>query len=253
MLALILATSLTLAAAPPQETDEAKIEATLEDLRVALKSKQPEVRAQGITTAARVVDVKVVVAVSKGLKDRDRTVITATIEALRFTAHPKALQALNDTLKRNKNLAKDVELSVQLIRAVGQHGDVSSVPILQDKLFSAPDYTVVRARIAALGNIRDRQAVEALLALMKSASRRNVQPYMESLRVSLMVLTGTDQGKSQDLWIKWWNENKRTFEVLPQEPALPEAMQRRWNQFWGRERTYDRKKKRGERGQDPEK
>ncbi len=59
---------------------------------------------------------------------------------------------------------------------------------------------------------------------MRVAGRENVQNNMGHFRTALMVLTGVDKGTSQDLWIEWWNGIR-----------------------------YDRGKKRGDRGQDPEK
>ena len=40
--------------------------------------------------------------------------------------------------------------------------------------------------------------------------------------------------------------------VAEKTPKLPEQMQRRWDRFWGNEQRYERTKKRGERGNDPE-
>ena len=235
----------------PTPANAETVEKTITALKDASKKPVDE-RVAVIRAAADVVDVKVIKEVASGLRDRDDAIKTATIEALRFMQHPSALDALHNTLKRDKKLRKNAELHAALIRAVGQHGSPESIDLLVDNLFAGDDYGVIRARIAALGNVRDKQAVDALFRLMKSGGRRRVQPFMKSLRLSLMVLTGADQGESQDLWHSWWNNNKKTLEVAQKEPRLPAKDQRDWDRFWGRERTYQRNKKRGERGQDPE-
>jgi hypothetical protein len=71
---------------------------------------------------------------------------------------------------------------------------------------------------------------------------------MENLRVALMVLTGVDQGTSQDAWMAWWNDHKKTLEISPTPPALPRSIQNRWNEYWGLRGPVERRTRRTDRG-----
>ncbi|TDJ66846.1 MAG: hypothetical protein E2O39_15740 [Planctomycetota bacterium] len=256
MLQLLIVSAL-LAPIPVQDEgrpapDTARVEAAVMALRVASKAKDPAELVIAIQGQSDVLDAEVVGWIAKGLNHKDESVQNASLYALRFMDHPAAVKALHKLVKRDRKLHKSPERYENVLRAIGQHGDVASIPILLDKFFNVQDHKVIKARIYSLGNIRSKESVKALFQVMKSGDRKRVQNYMKEIRISLMTLTGVDQGTSQDLWIKWWNNNKRTLEVAPRAPLLPEAVKRRWDSFWGNRRTYDRSKKRRERGSDPE-
>lgn len=256
MLQLLLATSL-LIPIPAQDKglsapDPARVEAAVKALREASKSRDADELAITIQASSGVLDAKVIGLIAKGLNHKAESVQSAALYALRFMDHPASVKALHNLVKRDRKLHKYPERYENVLRAIGQHGDVASIPILLDKFFTVQDNRVIKARIYSLGNIRSPEAVEAIFGVMKSGDRKRVQNYMREIRISLMTLTGVDQGTSQDLWIKWWNDNKRKLAVAPKAPRLPEAVKRRWDSFWGYRRTYDRSKKRGERGNDPE-
>lgn len=249
-----------LAVAPVQDPqapapDPAAVKAAVAELTQAFtKGKTPE-RVEAITKNSKLVDASVIKCIVKGLADEDAKVKGAAIDALRYMPHPDAYAALQDMLKREKTekkLDKDVDLYTKLIKAVGQHGNKASVPLLADNVFGNTEFKVNEARILALGHVRAKESVDALIGLMRTAGREKVQPYMGTFRVSLMVLTGADQGASQDAWMTWWNDHKNEVKVAASAPALPKDMQMRWDYFWGNEITYERNKKRGDRGDDPE-
>lgn len=259
MLSLLLSAALTLAASahvaqaqtaqtPPPTAEE--IKAAVAEINDAfIKGKTPE-RVQAIQKNARIVDAKVIECVGKGLKDGDVLVLDAAIEALRFMKHPDALDALQAAVKREKRLEKLPESLAKLFKAIAQHGNPKSIPLLADGVFSLQEYKVIEARVLGLANIRDKQSVEQLVALMRVAGREKVQPYMGHFRIALMLLTGVDQGVSQDTWMSWWNNHKDDFTVAPTPPPLPKDMQNKWDYFWGNEVERPRGKKRGERGDD---
>ena len=263
MLTLLLAASLTLplpaqddAHAKQQGPSQKAIEATLASLEVAFKkSGTTEARLSAIEGATRVVDAAVIDAVARrGLRSTDVEVRRAAIDAMGWMRHPRALKELHGyAKKKRKQLTKDWESHVALLKAIGRHGDPSSIPVLTEKIFASPHNAVIRARILALGNIRSTESVEELMSLLKVTSRQRVAPQMPTFRTSLMILTGVDQGLSQQLWMRWWNDNKKKLEVAQKPHQLPEEMQRGWDRYWGNPRRYERSKKRGERGQDPEK
>ena len=249
---LLCALSLAGFQEPPPPPDPALVKAAIAELDSAFaKGKSPE-RIAAIGRAATLLDPAVIDRIARGLKDGDPLVQSAAVEALRFLQHADALAALSDCAKRDKKLAKDGERFAALIKAIGQHASPTSIAWLAEGALAGDDFRVIEARLLALGNIRTRAALEALVGLMRAADRERVQPYMPSFRLALMVLTGADQGVSQDAWIAWWNEHKATLAVEPAAPPLPKELQLRWDAYWGRPMLRERGKKRGERGDDPE-
>jgi len=247
-----LATLAALALLLPQDTppSEAEVTAAVERLETAFeKGKSPE-RISAIRESASVLDPGVVDWIDRGLRDRDPEVQAAAIEALRFMDFPAALDALHACYKRDRKLVKHEELGGALLKAIGQHGSPSSIPILSDDPFSTQNHKAIQARILGLGNIRDEQSVEELMGLMKKVGRQKAQPYMGEFRLALMHLTGVDQGKSLDLWIKWWNGAKKDLELPAQPPLLPKQEQMRWDYYWGIERINERDERRRDRGDD---
>ncbi|MFT4537768.1 MAG: HEAT repeat protein [Planctomycetota bacterium] len=238
---------------PQEEAPDAKIvETTLDELAAALKQKEMPAKLNAIERASRVVDSKIIKAISRTLKLKDYELQRAGIEALRRMRHPDALKQLESAVARNKDMRKNPETFAALLRGIGQHANPKSIELLKRDIFAVKDRGAVNARLMALANIRHKDSVEALMGIMKSGARNKVAPYMDDFCLALMVLTGKDQGKSQEQWLSWWNDNKKTLVVSDRQGLLPEAMQRRWDSFWGNPRKYERSKKRGKRGQDPE-
>ncbi|MCZ6599095.1 MAG: hypothetical protein O7B99_15765, partial [Planctomycetota bacterium] len=154
--------------------------------------------------------------------------------------------------KKNKTIIKDVDLFAALLRAIAQHRSPSSIDVLSDNPFKAANYKTIKARVLGLGYIRDERSVEALFGMLNKIGPLQGQGVMQEFRIALMVLTGEDQGESRQLWIRWWNENKKTFEVPEKAPRLPEKVQERWDYYWGIYHKKDRGEKREDRGDDPE-
>ena len=177
----------------------------------------------------------------------------ASIQALGMLDHPAALKQLHSLSKRDrKKLAKDPDLSVAVVKAIARHGSPDSIPYLIKDMFQTKHPQIARARIVGLGGIRSTRSVEELFGLMRGAARNKIQNYMKDFRLALVVLTAVDQGQSQDLWMSWWSDNKKDLKVSAKPPVLPKELQRRWDSYWGYQRKYNRQKRRGERGDDPE-
>ena len=211
----------------PARPDPARVERALTELEQAFKDGEAEDRARAISACRDLPDAEIVKWVEKGLRRKETEVRDAAIETLRFLEHPDALKALESTCRRDKKLRKEPEAFAALLRAIGQHGNPSSIEILlTDDVWAVQDRNVVRARLYALGHIRDERSVHALMGEMKSAGRVRLQPFMNDFQLALMVLTGDDQGQSQDLWMKWWNENKKKLEISPEEPEAAQALRR---------------------------
>lgn len=234
----------------PPAPEAQRVKAAVAELEKAFKDGETAVRVKAIENGAQVVDAQVIACLSKGLRDRESQVQKSAIEALRFMNHPDALKALEQTARQDKKIAKDVDLFTALLRAIGQHAHPSSIAILADDVWAVPDNGVIQARILGLGRIRANAAVEALFDLMKVAGSLKMQPFMDDFRLALMVLTSADQGTSQELWQRWWNENRSKLKVAPQAPELPPMLQRKWNYYWGLYTREERQRKRSERGKD---
>lgn len=254
MLTALVAAVLTFAAQdePPQSVDPKRLEAALAELEQAFDKGTEQDRVAAMQRHGSIPDPDVVGWVERGLRDHEAVVRDAAIDTLRFQEHPSALKALEGAYRRDgKRIRKDdVAVYAALIKAIGQHGDPGSIGLLTDDIWEVRDHAVLQARIFSLGNVRDAKSVDALFGLMKSGGRDRIQPIMGDLRTSLLVLTGADQGESQDLWIAWWNDNKRGLEVSPDLPTLPKQVAQRWAYYWGEGRIDERGTKRRDRGRD---
>ena len=253
MTPLLLAAALFLS--PPTQTSEpdpARVKEVVAELESALKRGDKDAKVRALEAAGRVPAPAVIKAVARGFKDKEHDVKRATILALRFSPHPDALAALHRAFKSDRAIRKDGDLSGSILKAIGQHADPSSIKILTDDLFETRNYAAIKARILSLGRIRTKRAVEALLDLMKVTDQRTIDRYMGDFRLSLMILTGTDRGPSSAMWHRWWQNNKKTFEVAPEHPPISKPQLIRWARYWGTDDVYGRTKRREDRGDDPE-
>lgn len=232
----------------PDDRDEKRLARAVEALDEAFSKGDAADRIAALNGAAGLAHEDVVAAAKRGLRDREPTVVSATIELFRYLEHDDALDALHAAEKRNKKITKDDELHPRLLKAIAQHGRHESLALLADDFFSHRAYAVIQARIRGIGNIRHEDSVVELIGLMNKGSRKNVNPYMGEFRLALMVLTGRDEGKSVEGWMRWWNDNKKTLVVRPEPPKLPREFQERWDNYWGIRRIQERGTKRGDRG-----
>jgi len=239
--------------APAKPTPE-QVQAPLADLAAAYADGQVVTLANALERASLVPDRKVVKAVSRALKDKRPEVRSAAISAFFQLDHPDALAVLHK-LARDRKWMKDPDTAAAILRAVGNHADPSSIKVLTRGHDQTPQHGPMRARVFGLGNIRDKDSVDALIELM-SLGGRNGNPrakrryaYLDGdFRLSLIVLTGVDQGTSPELWARWWRKNKKGFELSEQPAPLPRSLRYRWDRYWGRDTDYSRDEKREDRG-----
>lgn len=255
LLALTLALPLTV----PQDEDpkgpsREEVEATVQKLEAAFGKKEVEEISTALQSVRLVTHPDVIeVFVDEGLAHRNGDIRRASIEALGSLRHAESLAALHKHYKRKKKaLAKEPQQLTVLLKAIALHGDLTSIDLLADDVFSSRSPEVIKARILSLGKIRSAESVKQIFDLMKKVDRRKVQPRMQDIRVALVVLTHVDQGTSQDRWLSWWNENKKAYELPAQTPKLPKDLANSWGRYWGYQRQYDRQKRRDDRGNDPE-
>lgn len=235
---------------PSPSTDEAKIKAAVTELDRAFSDGGTPERILAIERASLYGDPTVIERIAKGLHDKDLAVTKSAIEALRFQKHADALKALHDAARRESRIKKDEELYAWLLRAIGQHGSPGSVDLLADDVWSVLDARVIQARILSLGRIRTKASLDKLVELMRLAGPNKIQPFMEHFRISLMVLTGADQGTSQEGWMRWWNDKGSRVAVADKPSPLPKQLQILWDSYWGEAKPNERPTKRSERGKD---
>lgn len=191
--------------------------------------------------------------VVRGLGDERQEVALATLEALRWLDHPDALEALHRAAKDKKHM-KVPEQAAAVLRAIAQHAHPSSIAVLARDPFEPQTYGCLRARILGLGRIRTRESLEALLGVLALTGpgglERRVLPQMDDMRLSLMMLTGVDQGRSPQHWERWWRANREAFQIPAEPPLLPKELREVWDQFFGLPREYERDPRREDRGQE---
>lgn len=220
----------TSAGGPTQEQADAAVKA----LKEGLASKEAATRVAALRAAADVPHADVAKAVAAALKDKDDNVEIAAMEALGKMRTPDGLKELIRAAS-DKKLRKDARLFSTLLKAIGRHGDPSSIAVLSESPWDNTDTAVVRARIYGLGNIRDVKAVEALMEMMNKGNPLPGEdaPFMPDFRVALARLTGTDQTTNKSLWQSWWKDNKKGFKVSDEQLAMPAELQAKWDEYWG--------------------
>jgi len=229
---------------------KAEVKAAVKALSEGLAAKEPAARLVALRAAAEVVHDDVVKAITAGLKDKVTTVRDGTLDLLGRIELPSALSALHEhARKQRRTLSDEPEHYALVLKCAARHGDPSTIELLLDKAFDSDHDELERTRVLGLANIRDKRAVEALFDLLTKADRRRVVPRMGELQLAFNVLLGVDVGKNQDRWQAWWNDNKKTYELTPKFPVLPAESLATWERFWGLERTYQRNRRRGDRGQ----
>ncbi len=222
-------------AQPPPAPDPARVEAALEALESAWKGGESGERVRAIQGAADLGDTKVIAAIARGLDEREAVVRDAAVAALRYQPHPAALERLHAALRKAPRSPDEDRRVAELVLAVGQHGHPSSLALLADGALDRTREHSTRARIRALGRVRDPAALEALIALMNKAGNGRLGGgalFEADLRLSLWSLSGSDQGLARESWMRWWSEHKRDLVVAPEPPEEPRALAQRWRVLW---------------------
>lgn len=216
---------------PKQETQLPAAEAA-RAIEAALKGKDPAAAIEALRRHGRVGEAVVARAAAAGLQHKDLEVRKAAARALRFNEAPEATDALVQAV-RDKKAMEETSYAVELYMAIGQKGDPRTLPVLTDHLVvDNGGNRVTQARILALGQIRDKRAVEAILDFMVAGRGRVRFPYEAQCNLSLAVLTGEDLG-GRDSWMRWWNDHKATLKVSETIPeTLPRRLRAAWDRAW---------------------
>ena len=228
---------------PPAVGEELKIDPAeaLAKIKAAIKSESDIVILDAILYAAKVEDKKIIGEFYKLLKHQSIDIRLAALEAMRFNKHDEALKRLL-SFGSNKLLENDAEYLAEYIYALGQKADKKAAKLIKNDLVmtSAHDGDVLKARVYALGRIREVDSIETLLQLSQSGGRggrRGRGGGMAKMRVeiqtSLSVLTGVELGNKVLDWTNWWSDNKRSFKVTKAEGKIDDRkLQAKWDSLW---------------------
>jgi hypothetical protein len=209
-----------------------QVKAAVANINEAFKTKDDQLRINAIQGAAGLIDPGTVRAISKGLR--------VNREAVRLVAvDPEGLKQLHRMYRREKDLHQQEELFAALLKAIGRHGNKSSIKVLADNPFKGLTIYSGRARIMGLGRIRHRDSVEELIQAMRLTGRRprdwrmpDNPRFLIEANVAMTALTGATPGTNKDDWQKWWRDNKRKFRMKKELPKIPKSYETRWEEYW---------------------
>ena len=230
---------------PPAVEEELKIDPAeaLAKMKAAIKSESDVVILDAIAYAAEVEDKKIIGEFYKLLKHKSVDIRLAALEAMRFNKHDEALKRLL-SFGSNKLLENDAEYLAEYIYALGQKADKKAAKLIKNDLVmtSAHDGDVLKARVYALGRIREVDSIETLLQLSQSGGGggggrrgrgRTTAKMRVEIQTSLSVLTGVELGNEVLDWTSWWSDNKRSFKVTKAESKIDDRkLQAKWDSLW---------------------
>jgi hypothetical protein len=222
----------------PSSLDEIKPADAAAQIREALKSKEEIVMIAALETLGTIPSKLVTKEVAKGLKIKKEPVQLAAIQALRYNTDPSSLDALLK-VRKDKTLHANIKTAEAYAYALGQKGNPKAIKALQDNLVgtSKTPSQVLKAKVLALGHIRHKDSVEAILDFEKTSiagGRGGVRRKLRrESRGALVVLTGTDQGDKLQAWQDWWYDQRKSFKIAKEEGELESPReQRMWSKLW---------------------
>jgi hypothetical protein len=230
---------------PPAEESEAtssmekiKPAEAAAQIKEALKSKEEIVMIAALEMLGTIPSKLITKEVAKALKIKKEPVQMAAILALRYNTDPSALDALLKA-RKEKTIHANAKTAEAYAFALGQHGNAKAIPALEDNLVgtSKTPTQVLKAKVLALGHIRHKDSVEAILDYEKTTiagGRGGVRRKLRrESRGSLVVLTGTDQGDKLQAWQDWWYDQRKSFKMSKEEGELENPReQKTWSKLW---------------------
>ena len=209
---LLLCTLLVALIAPATLAEDRVVLDSPEAVKKAMGSRDAAVRLAAARTAAGLQDHLITAPLVKLLKDKERPVREAAIEALAGRVEKRERKsAANGLAARIAPLAKDEQAKDELllvIQALHDLAQPTTIKTLMDVTVN-DEQEIVRARAMAVANIPDAEAIERLLQL-GSKGRRHTN-WQRIARDALRYATGVQLRGDADAWRQWWRENKGHF------------------------------------------
>jgi hypothetical protein len=153
-----------------------------------------------------------------GLSDKSEVVRKETAVSLGEMGRKNVVPGLIRALRPNE---RNLEVSLALFRALGKIGDPKAVPVLVKdlgptdpyrRIYMGKDEAVValgRARVEALGDIRSKSSVDALLKVWQKTG--HLGGYVNEIIAALRKLTGQNYGPLLEKWKEWWAASRAGF------------------------------------------
>jgi hypothetical protein len=239
----------TLPAAAGDETDEVK------RLLGKLKEKDPLVRSEAALAAQDLQDSSLAPTLLHLLADKELTVREAVLKTMAVwedkSTRRKAASKLNPRLAGLAKHPADQEEFFLTIETLGKLKQRSSIKPLLDGINLETETEEVQARLSAVGEIPDPEAIERLIQFLDKGRRRGGRTKQRNIANKVLrVATGANPGGSgPEKWRAWWRENKRDFdfEAVAQARADAEAAAKERAEKKKKNREK-RKKKKGKGG-----
>jgi HEAT repeat protein len=221
---------------PPQ----ADVDAAVAELQSAVKEGDELASLDAVRKVGLLLSPDAVEALERLHRARSTAVVAAALDALGWMPMKEAVKALNGLYRRANKLRDDEYLLPVLLKAIGRHGDPSSIEILTNKPLKNLTHASGTARILGLARIRDNDSVEGLIKAMMlggNDSRRRATVvgaprFGSEFQLALSVLTGMEYGAVKLPWINWWRDAKKTFKVAAARPPIAPALVAAWEEYW---------------------
>ena len=228
---LSIALALAVLAAPvrsedrTKDDDEARLAAEAKELAGRLASKDPDVVYEAIKEAAQNQHALLTDPLVKLIKNPRPELRGTAIEALgtRFdpTARKKAAKALAARLGRLSKKEEDADELMKSITALHDLAQKVSIKALLSDIDRNTDGKVARARMMAVANVPDAEAIDSLIKF--AGKSRRMANRGKVVRDALIYATGERIKGDVDMWRSWWKENKRNFDFQAAQKKREEA------------------------------
>jgi hypothetical protein len=169
--------------------------------------------------------------VGDALRNKEELIRTAAIQALRYNPDKTAfVELLNQ--RGNKSILGNAKSAEQYYLSLGQHADKRALPyLIRDLGGRGRRDPVLRAKVLAIGRIKEWGSIDALIKFVLRGGRRSSA--RDSAFTSLTVLTGHKEHKGNAIaWARWWKANRRKFKFPDKEPELSKVQARIWTSTW---------------------
>ncbi len=201
-------------AADPHAADGAAQDAAA--VVLALKSKEDAERLTAATDALGIADDAVTKPLVRLLIDDRFEIRAAAIRALgvRTTdkgrrAAAKGLCALIPRLAKSAENEGELALVVRSLHDLAQPSSID--PLMKDVEDSSAE-DLYRARVMAVANVPDAEAIEALIQHLARRGRGRWGGMRRAVTDALRYATGQKLGNDPDKWRSWWHDAKKTFD-----------------------------------------
>lgn len=223
---------------PEVVVEQVSPEEAAKAIRDALKGKDDAVIVATLETVGLIPSKLVTKETAKALKSKSEDVVLAALMALRHNTDKTALDALLKA-KSYKDMLKNTKTAEAYAYALGQKADKKCLKALTDDLVGTSPLAneVLKAKVSALGRIRHKDSVEAIIDFTKTTlaggrARGGLRNMMKEAERSLVILTGAEVGSKTSDWQEWWYDSKGSFKISEQEWPLEGRAQRQWDTLW---------------------